>query len=351
MNVYRDFDRIVAGISWVYFIVACIISIVLMALNDWDKYTAMGTPTQYEYVMSSIGIHFAFGPFFYVAQRRWEFKTWGLWHKIFLSLLFILHGIYGIWGACVASDVPGAGSSRAFPALLSALHLLSFLCFLVIALLLLGTYMMPHIKRFYIKKTTPTAYNPSDPLNVSWLPLDRLPNGCTGALGISSAPGVQRYPHQRNMKDDMAQLKNDTGKEGPLNGIASLMLSREMIDLGMDSLPLVAKEQRIQWIQIPIHDWWFPLDMDNFSYSVKFLSGYVFGENKSLVVHCLNGKGRSGLLVAAMLLYSKIASSVEDAISIVRGFRENAFDNPLQILYLYRYEQHNKNTFRQYKKE
>lgn len=348
MNVYRDFDRLVACISWAYFIVACVLTIVLMGLNDWDKYTTMGTPAQYEYVMSSIGIHFIFGPIFYMAQRKWEFKTWGLWHKVFLVLLFLLHGAYGIWGACVAANVSGPESSSAFPAMLSALHFVSFFCFAVISLLLFGTYMMPHIKRLYIQRTTPTAYDPRVALKVSWLPRDRMPEGCTGALGISSAPGVQRYPHQRVMKDDIAQLRDEPGKEGELKGLASLMLAREMIDLGMDTLPLVAKEQRIQWIQIPIHDWWFPLDMDNFSYSVKFLSGYVFGENKSLVVHCLNGKGRSGLLVAAMLLYSKVASSVEDAISLVRSFRENAFDNPLQILYLYRYELHNRHTFRQY---
>ena len=348
MNIYRNFDRIVTGISWGYFIVACLLTIILMGLDDWDKYTTMGSTAEHEYVMSSIGIHFLFGPIFYMAQRKWEFKVWGTWHKIFIVLLFILHGAYGIWGACVASDIAKNGGSRTFPAILTALHFVSFFCFVILALLLFGTYMMPHIKRLYIKKTTPKAFDPSEPLNVSWLPHDRLPEGCTGSLGISSAPGVQRYPHQRVMKDDMAQLKNDTGKEGPLNGLASLMLSREMIDLGMDSLPLVAKEQRIQWIQIPIHDWWFPLDMENFAYSVKFLAGYVFAENKSLLVHCLNGKGRSGLLVAAMLLYSKIANSPEDAIKIVRGFRENAFDNPLQVLYLYRYELYNKHTFRQF---
>lgn len=348
MNLYRNFDRLVAGISCSYFVIACLLTIVLMGLGDWDKYTAMGTPTQYEYVMSSLGIHFLFGPIFYMAQRKWEFKTWGLWHKVFLVLLFLLHGAYGVWGACVAADNTGAYGSRAFPAVLAALHLVSFLCFCVIALLLCGTYAMPHIKRLYLKQTTSAAYDPAVPLKVSWLPRDRFPEGCTGALGISSAPGVQRYPYARRMQDDMAQLRNEPGDKTPLRGLASLMLSREMIDLGMDSLPATAKEQKIQWLQVPIHDWWFPFDMDNFSFAIKYLSGYVFAENKSLVVHCLNGKGRSGLVVAAMLLYSKIARSVPEAISLVRSFRENAIDNPLQVLYLYRYEHYCGHTFRHY---
>jgi hypothetical protein len=88
-------------------------------------------------------------------------------------------------------------------------------------------------------------------------------------------------------------------------------------------------------IHFPVHDKWIPKEMSGLIELVQKLLERV-DAGQRIVIHCNGGKGRTGLLVCAILVAKGLLP--DDAIQAVRSRRKGMIRNPAQIFYLSMFE-------------
>ena len=145
------------------------------------------------------------------------------------------------------------------------------------------------------------------PLRVDWL--DQQYTG-PGRLGLSSLPG--RKDQGRSLPDDLAALKRQGVKH-----VVCLLTKNEFRAYGVDNLLEVYEQAGLAPRHLPIPDYGVcsPSEMAEL---VQSLAGDL-AEGAGILVHCVGGLGRSGL-VAACYLKSK-GLGTEEAMAEVRRAR------------------------------
>ena len=91
----------------------------------------------------------------------------------------------------------------------------------------------------------------------------------------------------------------------------------------------------LQWLRVAIRDKWIPSDTIAFLRVVEATARAV-AEGKRVCVHCNGGKGRTGTLVACVLLALRApgCETVGGATAVMRRCRPGMLKNPLQQLYV-----------------
>ncbi len=145
------------------------------------------------------------------------------------------------------------------------------------------------------------------PLRVDWL--DRRHTG-PGRLGLTSLPG--RKDHGRSLPNDLAALK-----EQGVSHVACLLTENEFSAYGVDNLLDAYEQAGLATHQLPIPDYGVcsPLEMAKLVQSLAC----DLAEGAGVLIHCVGGLGRSGL-VAACYLKSR-GLGTEKAIAEVRQAR------------------------------
>jgi protein-tyrosine phosphatase len=161
-------------------------------------------------------------------------------------------------------------------------------------------------------------------LNVNFISNELL-NG--NWLGITILPGRRDY--SRNLDVDIEELKSQG-----INVIIPLLTQDEMERYGVPYLIDRYKKANFEIKHLPINDQRTPnkAEVDEM---IKYIS-QKFSEGKKILLHCVGGLGRSGLMAACYLKH--LGLSTENAIYAVREARSSrAIENNYQIEFVSSY--------------
>jgi len=121
-----------------------------------------------------------------------------------------------------------------------------------------------------------------------------------------------------------------------IRAVLILVEDHEMNHIGgMDRYKSILSHLGLDYLHLPIRDFWIP-PFENALLAVKWISNKV-KENKPVVIHCNAGLGRSGLMAACYLIYSRNMRSSE-AISVVRENRFGALESEIQVAFVFKFE-------------
>lgn len=135
-----------------------------------------------------------------------------------------------------------------------------------------------------------------------------------GHLGLSGCPG---WPVARGGSDPEAVAVRI--RDWPFRAVVSLMEAAEFRALGIDTLPPALSDHLPLWLHLPIRDGDVPGPrwLERWPLARLVIAGVLL-EGDNVLVHCLAGHGRTGL-VAALCLIDSGRYRGQEAIDEVRS--------------------------------
>ena len=170
----------------------------------------------------------------------------------------------------------------------------------------------------------------SHPIRVDFVPTDEL--RLRGRLGLIFAPGKTQHGMtghwDRDLDTDLARLRTIHG----IDVLVSLTESHEFVALQIPDLRERATAHRIEMLWYPIPDNSVPASIQELA---KIVSRIVtaLATGRTVVIHCMGGLGRTGL-VAATCLLATTQLSPREAMAIVRLARPGAIESLAQEQYV-----------------
>ena len=136
-----------------------------------------------------------------------------------------------------------------------------------------------------------------------------------GRIGLCACPGGRRTLVVDH--DPVADLVSDLERVVAFgaSGVVSLIDDRELVSLGIESLPLHLQRHGLWWKHLPITDMGIP----DAQFEQQWESNSIFiretlGRGENVVMHCWAGLGRTGTIAARLL----IECGMEPAAAILR---------------------------------
>ena len=130
-----------------------------------------------------------------------------------------------------------------------------------------------------------------------------------GKLAVAARPRGGDW-----LRDDLAKWK----QQG-VDALLSLLTPEEEDDLDLRQEAIEAKRQGMDFVSFPIHDRRVPGSEARLAGVLERIT-CALSEGRSVVVHCRQGIGRSGLVAACLLIRKGISpGSAVETISAARG--------------------------------
>jgi protein-tyrosine phosphatase len=175
------------------------------------------------------------------------------------------------------------------------------------------------------------------PLRVDFVDAEAL--NMPGRLGLTFAPGKKQPYAQtgswtRDLETDLRALRDEFGADLLVSLIEEHEFERLQIPTLRERAPLFGME--VLWF--PIRDQSVPESLQQFHEAVGRIVGYL-RRGKTVVVHCMGGLGRTGLVAAACLL-ALTELSPSEAMAAVRRARAGAVETAEQEEYLVTFHRH-----------
>lgn len=157
--------------------------------------------------------------------------------------------------------------------------------------------------------------------------------GRSGVIGLAPCPGIRlesgkRGNPQKTLKRDIASFQ-----EWGATGVVTLNESDELRDLGLENLGNELQQAGFWWRHLPIVDMNVPAASFESVWRVEgqqINASLAAGEK--VVIHCLAGLGRTGMIAARLLV--DIGVPPETAIADVRRVRPRAIQTTAQEDYV-----------------
>lgn len=176
-----------------------------------------------------------------------------------------------------------------------------------------------------MKDTAKIIISETHPITVDFLPPETI--GLPGTLGLTLAPGVKHtYPTEiwdRDLDEDLARLRDQYRTDL----LVTLLEEHEFEILSIPTFRERVKAHGINHICFPIIDTSVPSSIDKFAVLVRRIV-LALSEGETVIIHCMAGLGRSGLVAASCL--TAIGFTPQEAISKVREVRPGAIKPPQQ---------------------
>lgn len=154
-----------------------------------------------------------------------------------------------------------------------------------------------------------------NPLRIAWI--ENSSPRWPGRLGLTIAPGKKGQghdmQHDRDLRTDLTELKNMG-----VTPLVNLMEQGEMHRWHMHDYHTEAARLGLNVRHFPIPDVSTPTDETEFHALAQDLHTRLQA-GETIVIHCLGGLGRSGMLAACLLVLDGM--SAQDAIKLVRQCR------------------------------
>ena len=144
------------------------------------------------------------------------------------------------------------------------------------------------------------------------------------ALILTPCPGTK----ETGLSASLKQLKAQGGQ-----AVVTALEFDEMAKAGVSELPEQIKDLGMAWFHLPIEDDCAP--GEEFASEWQRVSPElhkIIDQGGKLVLHCMGGSGRTGMLAAHLLL--ELGWDLEMIKSEVKALRPGAFSKPLQIEYI-----------------
>ena len=157
----------------------------------------------------------------------------------------------------------------------------------------------------------------------------------TGAIvGMTHFPGRSHIDSQghnwsRDIRADLLDISN-----WGANSLVTLNQGREFDILGVPNFENLVSEMNYNWFQLPIPDMEAP-GTSFFNHWNKVGASIVkkLSSGKKIVFHCAGGLGRTGTIVANLLV--EFGYSPNKAVNVVRKARPGAIETKEQESYVY----------------
>lgn len=153
--------------------------------------------------------------------------------------------------------------------------------------------------------------------------------GMTICPGKKSATSISGHGWDRDLSIDIQAIR-DWGADT----VITLMEEWELRQYQVDNLGSEIRAAGMAWLHLPIIDghapdaeWdaaWASTHRENLFYDIQ--------NGKSILIHCLGGRGRTGTVAVLLLLL--FGDSVDDAMTKVRMAREGMIETEAQEQYL-----------------
>jgi protein-tyrosine phosphatase len=174
----------------------------------------------------------------------------------------------------------------------------------------------------------------SDPLRVDFVEQEHLA-GLPGRLGMTIAPG-KKDPHgitaawDRDLDEDLLRLR----EEYRTDLLVSLIEDHELELLKIAYLHERALVLGIATLRYPIRDVDVPASMDRHQEVVRAILAWI-QRGQTCTIHCRGGHGRTGLVVATVLV--ALGHTASDAIAATRAARAGTVEIPAQERWVARF--------------
>jgi protein-tyrosine phosphatase len=166
----------------------------------------------------------------------------------------------------------------------------------------------------------------SDPIRVDFVKSEKLL--LPGRIGLTFAPGKKHGDWDRDLDADLARLRT----EYKTDLLVSLIEEHEFAFLRIPDLRERVSKHGIKTLWYPIRDVSIPTSIETFADAVNQIVNSL-SEGRTVVIHCLGGLGRTGLVAAACLMATTDLTPRE-AIEIVRHARAGTIQTGEQERYI-----------------
>ncbi len=168
----------------------------------------------------------------------------------------------------------------------------------------------------------------NDPLRIYWLEAaDTEP----GKIGITTLPGRKDGKHSRSLRDDIETLKNHE-----VTHVVTLVPKEDLKAYGVPGLPGTMEKAGLKTYHLGIQDYKV-CSTAQMKQLLQWLQEKK-SQGKSVVIHCVGGLGRSGLVAAAYLVAEKNMTAAR-AIAEIRRIRSpQAVETEIQEKFLAEFE-------------
>lgn len=180
----------------------------------------------------------------------------------------------------------------------------------------------------------PPKTSKSHPLRVDWFRPEVL--GVAGALGMTFAPGKTNPrgvhgEHRRSMTEDLNRL----AQRERADALVTLMEAPELHANKMDDLGPECRARGIEHLVLSIRDQSIPTDLHATIALVEDIADRL-SAGKRVVVHCRGGHGRTGMIVACVLV--ALGYNADDAVTVTRATRSGTVHTDAQYDFVRRYQ-------------
>ena len=168
-----------------------------------------------------------------------------------------------------------------------------------------------------------------EPYDVHFVPEEAL--GGRGRLGMTAAPG---RIEPEALEADLNGLK----EEGGAQVLVSLMETEEYEMFGIGALIERARTAGLEVLHLPIPDGGTPAYAGLEEHHRELVDEIVrfLEKDKTVVIHCLGGMGRTGLVAASVLI--ALEHPADEAIRLVQEARPGTIENEAQMGYVRDFE-------------
>jgi len=144
---------------------------------------------------------------------------------------------------------------------------------------------------------------------------------------MSMCPGRVWLEWQRDFSEDLRLIM-----QNKIEVICSVITNTELKEMNQPDLMAKFNTAGLESIQYSIHDKWLTNSIDTYFSFVNSILHHIHKE-KTILIHCNGGKGRTGLIIVSCLFF--LGVPIDQGISLVRSVRPAMLRNPAQEVFLH----------------